>query len=183
MKNDPRYKVTIPDSISVKLQILSISCVTTPDILLLITLMTPTTLSRVTPSLSCMARQHLFTSSRGVMEEVNAESEWKEVKGKEAQLVNDDSAENWRSNGKARLVPTSNSCSDSRMINFAAARTCISADALQWDALVMATVTVLLPNKDPDTELIPSWLVVEMEVLEEDQVRWLSPPVSVCFTV
>lgn len=119
----------------------------------------------------------------GVMEELNAESAWKEVKGKEAQLVNDDPAENWRSNGKARLVPTSNSCSDSRMINFAAARTCISADAWQWDALVMATVTVLLPNKDPDTELIPSWLVVEMEVLEEDQVRGLSPPVSVCFTV
>jgi len=80
--------------------------VTTPDIFPLITLMTPTTLSRVTLSLSCMARQHLFTSSRGVMEEVNAESKWKEVKGKEAQLVNDDPAENWRSNGKARLVPT-----------------------------------------------------------------------------
>ena len=38
----------------------------------------------------------------------------------------------------------------------------------------MATVTVLLPSKDPDTELIPSWLVVEMVVLVEDQVRGLS---------
>ena len=32
----------------------------------------------------------------GIMEEVNAESVWKEVKGKEAKLVNDDPAENWR---------------------------------------------------------------------------------------
>jgi hypothetical protein len=58
----------------------------------------------------------------GIME-VNAESVWKEVKGKEAQLVNDKPAENWRSNGK---VPTSNSCSDSRSFNFTAARTCMS---------------------------------------------------------
>ena len=37
----------------------------------------------------------------GIMEEVNAESVWKEVKGKEGKLVNDDPAENWRSSGKA----------------------------------------------------------------------------------
>jgi hypothetical protein len=35
----------------------------------------------------------------------------------------------------------------------------------------MATLT------EPDTQLIPSWLVVEIEVLKEDQVMGLFPPV------
>ena len=42
---------------------------------------------------------------------------------------------------------------------------------------------VLLTKKEPDTELIPSWLVVEMEVLEEDQLRGLFPPFKTCLTV
>ena len=69
------------------------------------------------------------------------------------------------------MVPTSKSCSDSRRIIFETARTCTSAEALQQDALVMATLT------EPDTQLIPSWLVVEIEVLKEDQVMGLFPPV------
>ena len=47
----------------------------------------------------------------------------------------------------------------------------------------MATVAGLLANKEPDKELTPSWLVVEIEVLEEDQVRGLFPLVRTFLSV
>ena len=46
----------------------------------------------------------------------------------------------------------------------------------------MATVAGLLAW-EPDKELTPSWLVVEIEVLEEDQVRGLFPPVRTFLSV
>ena len=99
-----------------------------------------------------------------IMEVVNAESVWKEVKGKEAQLVNDKPAENWRSNGK---VPTSNSCSDSRRFNFTASRTCMSVrpgSEKPWSWLQSLCCCLA-------RSLIPSCLVVDMAVLVKSQPR------------